>query len=375
MRVMTIVGTRPEFIQTAPFSAYVRQRGHVEILVHTGQHYDANMSDVFFEDLGLPDPDLWLGVGGGSHAEQTGEMLIQLEKAMLGQRPDVVVVFGDTNSTVAGALAAVKLSIPVAHIEAGLRSFDRAMPEEINRVATDHLSDVLFAPTEAAVDNLRREGLAPQTHLVGDVRVDLLNGLQASAFARWPELRGKLGLRAGQRFALATIHRASNTDEMANLSGIVAALNTMELPVVLPVHPRLRKMLTQMGLTLRGQVIEIDPVGYLDMLTLLEACTLVITDSGGLQKEAYMLRRPIVTVRTTTEWIETVEAGWNRLCPTDPAAIHAAVAEALRPLPVAHPAYYGSVGVCERIVAILEHLTDGQREPLPGAPLQGQSHD
>ncbi len=375
MRVMTIVGTRPEFIQTAPFSACVRGNGHEEILVHTGQHYDANMSGVFFADLGLPEPDLWLGVGGGTHAEQTGEMLVRLEKAMLTQTPDVVVVFGDTNSTVAGAMAAAKLGVPVAHVEAGLRSFDRAMPEEINRVVTDHLSNLLFAPTEAAVANLRREGLATQTHLVGDVRVDLLNGLQAAAAARWPDLCARIGLRPDQPFALATIHRASNTDEITNLSGIVAALNGLELPVVLPVHPRLRKMLAQIGLTLGGSVIEIEPVGYLDMLTLLDACALVITDSGGLQKEAYMLRRPTVTVRTTTEWIETVEARWNRLCATEPAAIHAAVAEALLPPPAMHPAFYGTVGVCDRIVAVLEHFTDGQHEAVTTQSFQDHRHD
>lgn len=367
MRVMTIVGTRPEFIQTAPFSRRLRARGHRELFVHTGQHYDTNMSDVFFDDLHLPEPDLWLGVGGGTHAEQTGEMLVRLERAMQEHLPDWVVVFGDTNSTVAGALSAAKLTIPLAHIEAGLRSFDRAMPEEVNRVVTDHLANLLLAPTAAAIRNLTAEGLAQQAQLVGDVRVDLLVDLAPVVVARWHGLRARFGLNEGETFALATIHRASNTDDPNHLGEIVEALSNLPLPVVLPVHPRLRKMLGQFGLTLGDMVVAIEPLGYLDMLAALNACRLVITDSGGLQKEAYMLRRPAVTVRTTTEWIETVEAGWNRLSGVNAAAVRRGVDEALMPPPASHPDFYGSQGVCDRIIDALEAqrpVSASANEPL-----------
>jgi UDP-GlcNAc3NAcA epimerase len=357
MRVMTVVGTRPEFIQMAPLSESFRRCGHTEILVHTGQHYDFNMSNVFFEDLHLPEPDHFLEVGSGSHAQQTGAMLPLLEQSMQANTPDWVVVFGDTNSTVAAALAAAKLHVPVAHVEAGLRSFDRRMPEEVNRVVTDHLSDLLLAPTTTAVENLKNEGLTRGVHHVGDVRVDLLNGLVPQARERFTRLADGLGLSLGKPFALATIHRASNTDEEANLSGIVQSFNTLDLPVVLPVHPRLRKMLDHYDLSLNGTVRTTDPLGYLDLIALLDACALVLTDSGGLQKEAYMLHRPLVTIRDTTEWVETVEAGWNRLCDPEPGAVRRAVAHAMQPPPAEHPNYYGDLGVCDRIVEVMEHAS------------------
>jgi UDP-GlcNAc3NAcA epimerase len=351
MKIMTIVGARPEFIQTAPVTRAIRGR-HTEVLVHTGQHYDDNMSAVFFSDLGIPAPELHLGVGGGSHAEMTGQMLIKLEAAMLSEKPDWVVVFGDTNSTIAGALAAAKIHVPIAHIEAGLRSYDRKMPEEVNRVMTDHLSTLLFAPTQVAVDNLAKEGINRGVRLVGDVRVDVVTQTVPRAQARQADLLQQTGLRTGQPFALATIHRASNTDDGGRLRAIVEAFNTLELPVVLPVHPRLKKMLEQFGLAFSGNVRTVEPLGFLDMVALLDACRLVITDSGGLQKEAYMLHRPCVTVRDTTEWVETVQAGWNRL--TEPEHFKAAVSAALQPPPSTHPDYYGASGVCERIVDALE---------------------
>ena len=357
MKVMTVVGARPEFIQTAPVSKTLRQRGHIEILVHTGQHYDENMSDVFFADLDLPQPEIHLGVGSGSHAEQTGHMMIRLEAAMQREAPDWVLVYGDTNSTVAASLAAAKLCLPLAHIEAGLRSFDRAMPEEVNRVIADHLSNVLFAPTQVAVENLAREGIVEGVQLVGDVRVDVLLGLVDKARERQARLLTARDLERGAPFALATIHRPVNTDNLGNLSGIVEALSTLALPVVLPVHPRLRKMMQAFDLRFSANVRATDPVGYLDMIALLDACALVITDSGGLQKEAYMLRRPTVTVRDTTEWIETVDAGWNRLCDTAPAALRAAVAAALEPPPAEHPDFYGTFGVSARICAALEQIS------------------
>ena len=354
MKVLTVVGTRPEFVQITPVSKALRQRGHVEILVHTGQHYDTNMSDVFFTDLDLPEPEVHLGVGSGSHAEQTGQIMIRAEQIMQQETPDWVLVYGDTNTTIAAGLAAAKLGLPLAHIEAGLRSFDRAMPEEINRVVIDHLSDLLFAPTQVAVENLRREGLVAGVRLVGDVRVDVLLGLVERARERQDRLLAAAALRPGEPFALATIHRPANTDHVDNLRNIVATLNTLNLPVVLPVHPRLRKMLGVFDLRFSENVRATDPLGYLDMIAMLDACTIVITDSGGLQKEAYMLRRPTVTVRDTTEWVETVDAGWNRLCDTAPAAFQAAVAAALEPPPAEHPDFYGTCGVGQRICDVLE---------------------
>jgi UDP-GlcNAc3NAcA epimerase len=310
------------------------------------------MSAVFFEELDLPKPEMHLGVGGGSHAEQTGQMLIKLEAAMLAEKPDWVVVFGDTNSTISGALAAAKIHIPIAHIESGLRSYDRRMPEEVNRVLTDHLSALLLAPTAAAVENLRKEGITDGVRLVGDVRVDVMAHAVEKARPRAVRLLADFGLRSGEPFALATIHRASNTDDRSRLAAIVDAFNTLDLPVVLPVHPRLKKMLGEFGFRFGGNVRAAEPLGFLDMAALLESCALVITDSGGLQKEAYMLRRPCVTVRDTTEWIETVTSGWNRL--TEPDAFKAAVAAALRPPPAEHPDFYGAPGVGERIVDALE---------------------
>ncbi len=351
MKIMTIVGARPEFIQIAPVTRAIRRR-HTEIMVHTGQHYDENMSSVFFSDLGIPEPDVNLGVGGGGHGQMTGQMLMKMEAAMLEYAPDWVVVFGDTNSTIAGGLAAAKLHLPVAHIEAGLRSYDRKMPEEVNRVLTDHLSTLLFAPTAAAVENLAKEGITEGVKMVGDVRVDVVMQTVDRAKTRQATLLQATGLAAGEAFALATIHRASNTDDRARLTEIVSAFNTLDLPVVLPVHPRLKKMMGEFGLTFSGNVRPIDPIGFVDMVALLDSCRIVVTDSGGLQKEAYMLRRPAVTVRDTTEWIETVHSGWNRL--TEPADFKAAAAAALAPPPAAHPDFYGAPGVCERIVDELE---------------------
>lgn len=353
MKIMTIVGARPEFIQTAPVSKAIRRR-HTEILVHTGQHYDGNMSDVFFHDLDLPEAELNLGVGSGSHAEQTGQMMIRLEQAMMNEQPDWVLVYGDTNSTIAGALTAAKLHIPVAHIEAGLRSYDRAMPEEVNRVLTDHISHILFAPTQVAVDNLAREGITDGVRLVGDVRVDVLLGIVDKARGQRNRLLAETQLSDGEPFALATIHRASNTDDRERLNAIVEVMSTLDIPVVLPVHPRLRKMMGEFGFQFSGNVRAIDPVGFLDMVALLDGCQIVITDSGGLQKEAYMLYRPCVTVRDTTEWVETVESGWNRLCEPSPSEFKAAVSAARARPPREHPDFYGAPGVSERICDALE---------------------
>jgi UDP-GlcNAc3NAcA epimerase len=352
MKCVTIAGTRPEFIQTSRVSHVIRER-HTEIFVNTGQHYDDAMSRVFFRELEIPKPDfdLEVGVAGAGHAVQTAQVMIKLEPLLLREKPDWVIVFGDTNSTIAAALTAAKLNLRIAHIEAGLRSFDRTMPEEINRVLTDHLSSLLLSPTAAAIKNLDNEGIEEGVVNVGDVRVDVLAAFAPKARARSPELLSRLGLAPGAPFALATIHRASNTDDPKRLGAIVSAFGSLKIPVVLPVHPRLGKMLDQAKLAFGPNVRPCEPLGFLDLLALLDACAVVVTDSGGLQKEAYMMSRPCVTVRDTTEWVETIEAGWNRLI--EPHVLGSAVDKALE-APPAHPELYGAPGVSQRIVAALE---------------------
>ena len=314
MKVVSIVGARPQFIKAAPLSREVR-KAHQEVLVHTGQHYDPSLSAVFFEELGIPRPDYNLGVGSASHGRQTGEMLIRVEEVLIQEEPDWVLVYGDTNSTLAGALAAVKLHIPVAHVEAGLRSFNRLMPEEINRLLTDHISTLLFCPTETAVRNLAQEGLTEGVHNVGDVMYDaaLHNSQLAEEKSRILEI---LGLRP-KGYLLATVHRPDNTDLPQNLRSIVAALSSLEATVLLPLHPRTRKALQGSGLTFGDNVKVVEPVGYLDMLALEKNARLILTDSGGIQKEAYFFAVPCVTLRQETEWVETVEAGWNVLVGAD----------------------------------------------------------
>jgi UDP-N-acetylglucosamine 2-epimerase (non-hydrolysing) len=316
MKIVTVVGARPQFIKCAPVSRELR-RDHIEILVHTGQHYDPEMSDVFFEELEIPPPDYNLGVGSGSHGKQTGEILSKIEEILLKEQPDLVLVYGDTNSTLAGALAAVKLHIPVAHVEAGLRSFDRTMPEEINRILTDHVSDLLFCPTQTAVDHLAQEGIIRGVHLVGDVMADVM------AYNR--ELAGKkstiletLGLEE-KNYCVLTVHRASNTDDRQNLTGIMKAVSEAGIPVIFPVHPRTRKYLQEYGLsdTIGTGIRFIEPLGYLDMIRLMGSACKILTDSGGIQKEAYMLGVPCITLRENTEWMETLEGGWNVLVGAD----------------------------------------------------------
>lgn len=355
MHVLTVVGTRPEFIQIAPLTRALRRHGHREILVNTGQHYDDKMSQIFFRELDLPQPDVSLGVGSGSHAEQTGQMMIALEAVIVREKPDYVIVYGDTNSTIAGAITAAKLHYPIVHVEAGLRSFDRTMPEEINRVLTDHISNVLFAPTQVAQQNLKNEGITEGVYNVGDVRMDVVYSVVPHARERQAGLLANAGLKPGEPFALATIHRASNTDDEARLRKIVQAFSSAEIPVLLPVHPRLGKMLNTFNLAFNSNVRTVEPLGFLDLIAALDACEIVITDSGGLQKEAYMLRRPTITVRDTTEWIETVEAGWNRLC--EPEDFRAAVAAARGPQPADHPEFYGAFGVSDRMVSVLEQAS------------------
>jgi len=318
-----VIGARPQFIKAAPVCRALRAAGHAEYLVHTGQHYDYEMSQVFFDELGIPQPDVNLEVGSGPHGWQTGQMLIRLEEVLLAQRPDRVLVYGDTNSTLAGALAAVKLRVPVAHVEAGLRSFNRAMPEEHNRVLTDHIADLLFCPTPTAVDNLRNEGITRGVHLVGDTMYDAV--LQFAGVARQRStILARLGLRP-RGYLLATVHRPANTDEPTNLRNILAAFAALAEPVIFPVHPRTRKKIEELGLGAGGEAGTnprlIEPVGYLDMLMLEQNARLILTDSGGIQKEAYWLGVPCVTLRTETEWVETVAAGWNVVVGADRARI------------------------------------------------------
>jgi len=332
MRIVSVVGARPQFVKLAPIARVIaaRQAGGAPVehlVVHTGQHYDPAMSEVFFGDLELPEPIANLDVGSGSHAQQTARMLTGLEQCLVAHSPDVVVVYGDTNSTIAGALAASKLGLPTAHVEAGLRSFSRRMPEELNRVASDHLCDLLLAPTATAVDNLLREGLGERTALVGDVMLDALLRNLPLARTRSSVLE-RLGLD-GLDFAVATVHRASNTEAEA-LAALLASLAQVarDLPVVLPLHPRTRAALEGTGFAARiGAGLRIvEPLPYLDMLRLMDASSLVLTDSGGVQKEAFILGRPCLTLRDQTEWVETVEAGAAALVGTDAGLIVATVA-------------------------------------------------
>jgi UDP-N-acetylglucosamine 2-epimerase len=419
--IVTIVGARPQFVKAAVLSRLIRnstwKNTFHETLIHTGQHYDDNMSEVFFRDMQIPKPDIHLHIGGGTHGAMTGQMLIEIERELIRLQPDLVLVYGDTNSTLAGALAAAKLHVPLAHVEAGLRSYFKRMPEEQNRVLTDHLSDWLFCPTETAVSNLAEEGIRENVHHVGDIMLDAsffyrelikreqgnvgsgqenggsgqdkvvagqdddgtglkeggsdmddggsdmddggsgpgkgesgLNdgGPDMDDGGAGPEkaksrLENIDGLGAGvlsKKYLLATVHRAENTDDPQKLGNIVAALNEMSLPVVLPLHPRTKKLMAAGGLKFSDNVTVIDPVGYLEMLEMEMRCEAVITDSGGVQKEAYFLGKPCVTLREQTEWVETEKSGWNAVVGTDKDRVLKAVEQISRP--EKHPDFYGS---------------------------------
>lgn len=325
-RILTVVGARPQFIKAAPVSAALAAAGLTEVMAHTGQHFDALMSDVFFDELDIPKPTHNLEVNSLGHGAMTGRMLEKLEAVMLTEKPDLVLIYGDTNSTVAGALAAAKLHIPVAHVEAGLRSFNRRMPEEINRIVADHVSEMLFCPTSTAVQNLANEGITHGVHMVGDVMYDTTLTAVARAKDR-SSILAVLGLKA-KDYAVATIHRAENTDDPQRFARVIAWLQTAAIDrlVVLPTHPRTRKLLEAQGITLKG-VRLIEPLGYLDMAWLAHNSAAIFTDSGGLQKEAYFHRVPCVTLRDETEWVETIEAGWNRLWTTDHYAPRSEIAD------------------------------------------------
>lgn len=322
MQILTIVGARPQFVKAAVVSraigAYNSKAGVdtvKETIIHTGQHYDYNMSDVFFDEMEIPRPAVNLSVGSGNHGEMTGSMLAAIEREMIERKPDITLVYGDTNSTMAGALAAVKLHIPVAHVEAGLRSFNRAMPEEINRVVTDHVSTILFCPSDSSASQLAREGITSGVHVVGDVMYDAVIHYGEKAAV----------IKVDSPFALCTIHRAENTDDMTRFNGILEGLSRSPVQIFLALHPRTRAVVEKNGVKWPSNVIVHEPFSYFNMLGYLKACSFVITDSGGLQKEAYFFGKKCVTVRDETEWTELVEAGANRVAGTEPDRIAEAI--------------------------------------------------
>jgi UDP-N-acetylglucosamine 2-epimerase (non-hydrolysing) len=353
MKIVSIVGARPQFIKCAPLSRQLRQENR-EVIVHTGQHYDPAMSDIFFTQLAIPRPDYNLDIGSGTHGKQTGKMLEELEEIIFLENPERVVVFGDTNSTLAGALAAVKLHIPVAHVEAGLRSFDRRMPEEINRVLTDHISDLLFCPTHTAVDNLAREGITKGVYLVGDIMVDALDYNRKIA----EEKSGILEMNGltDHEYLVLTVHRPSNTDLRENLENIISAVGESGRTTVFPVHPRTRKYLEEYGMwdSRPSNIFFTEPLGYPDMLRLMAHAEKILTDSGGIQKEAYILGVPCITLRDTTEWVETLDGGWNVLAGTRPGKI---LREITQPRPVSLPGIgcFGDGHTAETICRIIQH--------------------
>ncbi|MBN1677096.1 MAG: UDP-N-acetylglucosamine 2-epimerase (non-hydrolyzing) [Candidatus Thermoplasmatota archaeon] len=351
MKIASIVGARPQFIKLAPFSREIRKR-HREVLIDTGQHYDEEMAGNFFSEFRIPKPDHSLGIGSADHGEQTGKMLIAIEKVLLSEQPALAVVFGDTNSTLAGALGAAKLGIPVAHVEAGLRSYDSSMPEEQNRVLTDHLSRLLFCPTDAARDNLKREGIASGVHVVGDVMVDSLEESRLAAEKR-SRILEDLKLRK-KAYQLLTVHRPSNTDVKENLLAILEAIGGSKVPTVFPVHPRTAGCLSDYGLegNLPKNIITTKPLSHMDTIHLVANSQKVLTDSGGLQKEAYILGVPCITLRETTEWTETVDVGWNRLVGADPEKIKEAISNFAPPH--YRPRVFGHPGASERIAGIMD---------------------
>jgi UDP-GlcNAc3NAcA epimerase len=350
MKIVTIIGARPQFVKASVISKALRKAGHKEILVNTGQHYDDNMARIFFEEMGIPKPDYDLGVGSGTHASQTAGSLVGIEEILIKEKPDFIIVFGDTNATVAGALAAAKLHIKIAHIEAGLRSYNRDMPEEINRVVTDVLSDLLFVPTKSAVDNLKKEGITAGLHVVGDPMVDALMSFTKIAENK-SRILNDLKLEKNE-FLLMTIHRPSNVDHDDRLLSILAEVSSINLPVVFPVHPRGRSRVEKLISQIAGNIRIIDPIGYLDMMMLEKYAKVIITDSGGIQKEAYLHKTPCLTVRGETEWVETVRDGWNYVVGDQLEKI--SILSNNFPPPHEWNPHYGDGKSAEKIVRILE---------------------
>ncbi|HQE60055.1 MAG TPA: UDP-N-acetylglucosamine 2-epimerase (non-hydrolyzing) [Spirochaetota bacterium] len=358
MKIVTVVGARPQFVKAAVLSRYIkdnRNLGVEEILVHTGQHYDQNMSDVFFDEMKIPKPDVNLHLGLGSHGQMTGRMLEEIEKLLIEKKPDALLVYGDTNSTLAGALAASKIHIPVAHVEAGLRSYMMAMPEEQNRRLTDHLSTWLMCPTDTAVKNLEKEGIInsnskncspdnKRVSLTGDIMYE------ASMFYRSVNKASLPSSVAGKDYVLTTIHRAENTDDPQRLKNIVDGINACSsINFIFPIHPRTRKIIEKFSLTFGGHVILTEPVGYFEMLVLEENASAVLTDSGGVQKEAFFFGKPCITMRDSTEWVELVECGWNTLTGADTSKIASAIMNVKKP--DSRPLLYGDGRCAEKIIA------------------------
>ncbi len=357
---MAIVGARPQFIKTPLISKSIRKFAK-EILVHTGQHYDLNMSAIFFKELGIAKPDYNLGVGSDAHGRQTGRMLERIETVLLKEKPDLVIIYGDTNSTVAGALAAAKLHIPVAHVEAGMRSYNRLMPEEINRVVADHIADILLAPTESAVRLLKKEGLTAGVHFVGDVMYDIQKKLKAHN----PNLKilKKYGLKP-KKYILTTVHRQENTDNRQNLENIVEALVKIGQTIIFPAHPRTVKFLSGYGLdkeiAKHPHIRLIEPVGFLEMIALESNARLILTDSGGVQKEAYLDRVPCITLRNETEWVETVSSGWNKLAGANARKI-VSLAKNF-PRPKSHPNFLGDGQAYQKIANVIKRFLASRRK-------------
>lgn len=354
MKILTIIGARPQFIKACMLSRVFQEKDRItEVLVHTGQHYDKNMSTIFFDQLKIPKPDYYLGIGSGSHGKQTAKMLMEIEEVMTSEKPDIILVYGDTNSTLAGSLAASKLHIPIAHVEAGLRSFNKKMPEEINRLLTDHLSNWLFCPTEAAVTNLKHEGIEKGVHLTGDIMYDAVLHYKNMALDQ-STILSRLNLTP-KDYYLTTIHRAENTDNPNHLKTLLTVLAQLDKTVVLPLHPRTKKKMEDWNLRhllSSPHIKTIEPLDYFDMLTLESQARIILTDSGGVQKEAYMLKVPCITLREETEWVETIQAKWNTLAgASNPQTILKAVSETKEPN--TYPTLFGAGNTSEKIYNIL----------------------
>lgn len=349
MKILSVVGARPQFIKLGPLSRMLR-KSNAEKILHTGQHFDDKMSKLFFADLAIPTPDYFLGINSGNHGEQTGRMLIEIEKVIVEEKPDIVLTFGDTNSTLAGTLAASKLSIKTLHIEAGLRSFNRNMPEELNRIVADHTSDLLFAPTINAMHNLKTEGLQAISYLTGDVMVDSLN----YGLTRIDEcsILSELGLKENSYYLL-TLHRPYNVDNPEKLSKILNILSLLEKRIVFPIHPRTHNILSNAGFSFPKNILAIHPTGYLDFLSLQKNAFKILTDSGGVQKEAYILKKPCLTIRSETEWVETVEVGWNILVDVEEPSFIEAITN-FHP-PELHPDIFGT-SVSDKMCKIINNL-------------------
>ena len=350
LKICSVIGARPQFIKASPLSSALKDNFH-EIMINTGQHYDHEMSATFFEELSLPEPNYNLEIGSGKHGEQTAAMLSSMEEIFIKENPDAVMVYGDTNSTIAGALAAAKLHIPVIHVEAGLRSYNKRMPEEINRIVTDHVSDFLFVPSETSKKNLLKEGIIKGVHVVGDIMYDsiLMHGPRAREKSN---ILSKLKIK-NENYYLATIHRAENTDTESRLQSIFESFSKIKATLILPLHPRTKKYINKYSLIPADNIKIIDPVGYLDMLRLMQQSSAVLTDSGGVQKEAYYLKVPCITLRSETEWIETVEVGWNKVVDADPAEILKAVNNSEKVKERSHTELYGDGDTAKQIVDTL----------------------